>query len=258
MNIKEFSRECPKCYRILFYKTLKIKKTSEKLKKICKKCANSGDKNPNFGKKCSNKTRDKISKANKGKIVSLETRKKQSQALSGSKNPMFGRKGVLCPSYGKTVTDEHKNKLSKLKKGVSITKQHKDNISKGLFGKTHSDDTKKKMRLSKINHIIKKNNSIRPSYNINACKYFENLEKQHGWNGFYATKNKEYFLPTLGYFLDYYEPNFNFCIEYDEPKHYYVNNELKDKDVKRMNEIKNILNCKFFRYNEKLQELNEY
>jgi very-short-patch-repair endonuclease len=74
----------------------------------------------------------------------------------------------------------------------------------------------------------------------------------------FATKNGEFFVSDLGYFVDYYEPNLNIVIEYDEPKHYNVDNSLKKKDLIRMNEIKSKLKCKFYRYNEKLKELKEY
>jgi hypothetical protein len=46
--------------------------------------------------------------------------------------------------------------------------------------------------------------------------------------------------------------------EYDEPHHFNVKNELKDKDIYRMNEIINYLKCKFIRYNEKLKSYTVY
>lgn len=35
----------------------------------------------------------------------------------GDKNPMYGKKGILAPTYGKHLTEEHKRKISLAKKG---------------------------------------------------------------------------------------------------------------------------------------------
>lgn len=51
-----------------------------------------GEKHWNWGKHCSKETSEKISIANKGKKDSAETKKRKSQALSGEKNPMYGKK----------------------------------------------------------------------------------------------------------------------------------------------------------------------
>lgn len=61
----------------------------------------------------------------------------------------------------------------------------------------------------------------------------------------------------MGYWVDYYEPNLNIVIEWDE-KHHYINEELKNKDINRMNEIKEYLKCKFYRYNENKNIIYEY
>ena len=45
---------------------------------------------------------------------------------------------------------------------------------------------------------------------------------------------------------------------YDEPHHYNIYGQLKEKDIKRMIEIKNHLHCRFYRYNEKTKELKEH
>lgn len=40
-------------------------------------------------------------------------------------------------------------------------------------------------------------------------------------------------------------------VEYDEKRHYKANGQLKEKDVRRMNEIINHLKCLFYRYDER-------
>jgi len=71
-----------------------------------------GENNPNFGKSPSEETREKIRLGNKGKHVSVETRQKQSDALRGENNPMFGKTGEKSPSFGKECSEETRNKLS--------------------------------------------------------------------------------------------------------------------------------------------------
>ena len=45
------------------------------------------------------------------------TLKKKSESVKGDKNPMYGKKGILAPAYGKHLTEEHKRKISIAKKG---------------------------------------------------------------------------------------------------------------------------------------------
>ena len=68
-------------------------------------------------------------------------------------------------------------------------------------------------------------------------------------------------LPTdksPGYFVDYYEPQKNIVVEYDETFHYNADWSLKERDIHRQEEIVNYLGCKFFRYNEVLNEMCEF
>lgn len=60
----------------------------------------------------SEQTKDKIRKANIGRIVSDETRKKLSVANSGQNNAMYGMYGDKNHFYGKHHTEETKKRLS--------------------------------------------------------------------------------------------------------------------------------------------------
>lgn len=196
------------------------------------------------GKKQSQETIKKLSELRKGHTTSEETRKKISLANSGEKNGF----------WGKTHSDEYKKRLSEnsdnLRKNahteIAIEKRRKK-----IIGRTTSEETKIKMRISHINRIKNKNGGVCPMHNINACKYFDELSKKMEWNLQHALNGGEFYVSSLGYFVDAYDFNKNIVVEYDEPLHYDRNNNLKNKDVIRQTQIINVLKCKFFRYNEK-------
>lgn len=48
---------------------------------------------------------------------------------SKEKNPMYGKKGVLCPHYGKPKSEEHKQKIKKSLTGMKYTKERCKNMS---------------------------------------------------------------------------------------------------------------------------------
>ena len=73
----------------------------------------------------SEETRRKMSEAQKGKTVSEETKRKMSEAQKGEKHHY----------YGKTLSKEHKNKLSMSLKGENNP----------MYGRTHSKETRKKI-----------------------------------------------------------------------------------------------------------------
>lgn len=78
----------------------------------------SGPLHPNYGKKASDEVRAKLKAAAKLRPpVKKETLLKRSAIFSGSRNPMYGRTGVLSPLYGVKKTEEQRRKLSEAKKG---------------------------------------------------------------------------------------------------------------------------------------------
>lgn len=70
-------------------------KNPEQRKKISKSI--SGNKNHFYGKSHTKETKQLISLKNKGRLL-------------GNKNPMFGKKGNKCPSYGLKRSKETKKK----------------------------------------------------------------------------------------------------------------------------------------------------
>lgn len=78
--------------------------------------------------KLSDETKKKLSEINKGNCHSDETKKKISESLSGEKNHNFGLTGKKNHLWGKHHSEESKKKMSQLAKG-----------------RKHSDETKKKL-----------------------------------------------------------------------------------------------------------------
>jgi hypothetical protein len=84
-------------------------------------------------------------------VVSEETSKKLSEAMSGEGNPCYGRKGPEHPSYGRVVTEETKQKTSKTLKGREVLNTTKVKISESTsgeknhrYGKKDSEEVKQR------------------------------------------------------------------------------------------------------------------
>lgn len=70
--------------------------------------------------------------------ISEETRKKLSEARTGEKNSMYGKKGELSPNYGRKMSEDFCNKISERVSGENHP----------MYGKKHSEETKEKMKAS--------------------------------------------------------------------------------------------------------------
>ncbi len=257
MDKYELTRECPTCGKRLFYTTKKIYTVQKRKNSNCKNCSNAlnAKKRPKQnGRKMPQHVKDALKKGQQTESFKEKLRKN----FYARKIPPHGGKGKDCVNYGRVRSRETREKMSKSKMGKPHSPESRKKISEAQIGRKHTEETKIKQRLSKIKYIEENNGGIRPCHNVKSIEYFTNLELDRGWNGMFAVKNKEFFIKELGYFIDYYEPNLNIVIEYDEKLHYNVDGSLKQKDINRMNSIKNLLKCKFFRYNEKTEELKEY
>jgi hypothetical protein len=228
-----FERSCPKCKIKIIYKTYTGKVSAEKRNVLCNSCYyksirkyQTPDKLVRNCPKC-----NKIIEYNRSKYLCnnrhnyLNAVKLNSwcYVCNGTfRNPMKGNKrlGKDNPNYGKIWNDEQR-KIARINTINSL-------IKKGITGKS-------------VNH------------NPTACKFIDKLNKERGWNLQHALNGGE--AEIIGYRLDGYDKEKNIAFEYDEPRHNYPSR--KQKDVERMNEIKNHLQCKFFRYDEKTKELKE-
>ncbi|MFZ2603078.1 MAG: NUMOD3 domain-containing DNA-binding protein [Candidatus Omnitrophota bacterium] len=159
-----------------------------------------GNKHPNFGKHLSGKTRLKISMANKGKIsprkgirMSEECKRKISLGNKGKtrkghpfpedKRLQFKeeRKGIDNPMYGKHHSEKTRKKMGKSRKGKPcpwVTKALTGKPS-GMLGKKHKPET-----IEKLKGKIAWNKGIP---NINAIG-----EKNYNWKGGISKDKKRY------------------------------------------------------------------
>jgi group I intron endonuclease len=135
--------------------------TPEKLYNICLECVNSsiGIKHSDESKLLMSKNHADYSGENHpnfGKRHSKETIQKMSEAKLGEKHPNFGKHAsketkikMSEAQKGHTLSEKSRKKISDAHKGLSLSADHANAISKGLMGRTHSEETKMKMSDSK-------------------------------------------------------------------------------------------------------------
>lgn len=140
----------------------------------------------------------------RGKVRSLESRNKYSLSKCGNKNPRFGK---VFPK-----SNEHRRKIR-----LSCIRVIQDKLR--LVGKRMS-----------------------PRFNPIACKMIEEYGKQCGYKFQHALNGGEYYIESLGYWVDGYDPEKNVVVEYYENNHWHRKNKKKDLD--RCNEIMHHLGCK--------------
>lgn len=132
-----------------------------------------------LGMICSEKTRQKISEANKGRTFSEETKQKFREAMMGNKYTLGkkhseeSKQKLSAALKGRKLSEEHiqkmrdripseetrqkmseskknmseetKQKMSEAKKGIKLSEEHKQKMSEARKGKTHTEETKQKM-----------------------------------------------------------------------------------------------------------------
>lgn len=108
---------------------------------------------------------------------------------------------------------------------------------------------KRLRRIELINKNLSNGYQISPSFNEKACKFFDELSQKKNIHIQHAMNGGEYYISSLGYWLDGYDIENNVAYEYDE-KHHFINGELKKKDKTRQKEIIKLLKCKFVRFKE--------
>jgi len=95
----------------------------------------------------SEESKEKKRQSNKNRVFTEETRKKLSEKQMGEKNHMYGRVGLLNPSYGIKRSEKTRKKISEIAKKRGPEKNP-------MFGKKHSDETKEKIRIKRLMNKI--------------------------------------------------------------------------------------------------------
>lgn len=111
----------------------------------------------------------------KGRIVTEEEREYRSKLYSGSGNPMYGKRGELAPAYGKVMSKEQKEKISKSHIGIKASEQTKRKLSEirkqmnlvgeknPFYGHHHTQEVKDRLR-----HLAKERMALSENP---FCKY---------------------------------------------------------------------------------------
>ena len=159
------------------------------------------------------------------------------------KNRKGKNKGDYKKRYGEKRAIEICNKLSKIAK-----KDHEINPNSGMKNKQHSDDTRRKQRISAIVRIENANGSCYPNYNPKSIPIIKQKATELGIKDLiHAENGGEYHIKNLGYYVDGYSKSKNIVIEYYETRHH-KNNTTHDE--KRKQEIIDFLGCEFIELKE--------
>jgi hypothetical protein len=150
--MEKYTRECPMCNKVMYHTSKSYRNQSEKLKRVCSSCANSGENNPFYGRKHTDahkkyigsiqhndvykEGRKKVSKKLKGRFVDLNTKEKISNSLKEyyTHTPIATKGKTFEEIYGTDKAVEFKNKLSDISKSwydeYKSTDEYKEWISK--------------------------------------------------------------------------------------------------------------------------------
>lgn len=240
MNEIEFSRKCPSCNVVLYYKDKWYLKDSINKNRKCRKCSKIGY-IPSFIKE--------------GKIsFDVLEKMKKSWFKKGSrpKNADFRKGKTISQIYGENRAKELKIKLSNRRNTDESNIKRRNSCIKSRCGYSNkgrktSDELKKLFRKQMVERLSKTNKNFHPSYNERACEYFDVLSKSTGNTIRHALNGGEFHIKELGYWVDGYDEENNIVYEWDERYHFNKDGILKRKDILRENEIKAFLKCEFVR-----------
>ena len=129
---------------------------------------------------------------------------------------------------------------------------YREKMSVACTGKRHSDKTKEKLRIIKLEQI--KRLGTQHNYNPDACRFIDEFRNRLGYNFKHVMNGGEVMIS--GYLVDGYDKINNIVFEYDEPKHNILCHKKKDR-VREKNIIEAIHPSKFIRYNEQDNTLRD-
>lgn len=180
----------------------------------------------------------------KGKQHTLEQRKKISESVKKTKGNAFEEAGKkrICPScqcdifYKRYIKWWEATKLNRICKSCSNSLKNKGRIHSDEFrkkcsalhtGRKHTEEVKKKLRISKAERFLKLN--IGTSIDAGSQEYFDKMISE----GHKLDINK--YFKDIGYFADAYDYENHIWYEYDTL--YHKTRKQKEKDLIRQNNI---------------------
>ena len=161
-----------------------------------------------------------LHKNNSGRILTKKQKKVISESVKNS------------DKFQNNVRNENRSKLI----SNNNIKNAKNNSNYGMRGKFHKKDSRRKMRISRLNNI-EKTGSI-TQIGKHETQLLDLQEKIDN-----CKIKRQFELRDLGYKVDGYCPETNTIYEVYERKHFQPK-KIK-KDLKRQKEIENYLNCNF-------------
>lgn len=114
------TRPCPLCGQTLTHTRKSNRDIAAINKRPCRSCSakicNSGERNPFFGKRHSQETKDKLAAVDRSYLQDPVRRKKHSEDMAGDKNPMYGRCNyeVWCDKYGEEEARQRQDAVKKV------------------------------------------------------------------------------------------------------------------------------------------------
>lgn len=209
--------KCPKCGKTFTLHLTKHQIKNKNHKTFCTyKCSNSRKQSVESNRK----RRDKLSGKKK------ETKQKLVENTCG----ICGKKFLTLPSK-KTKTCGNKKCISK-----QLSLNRKGKKYEEIFGKEKGAKLRKQRRYNLIKYIKTKCNNITPMLGKHEKEILDKLEIKIRYKII-----RQYYIKNLHYWTDGYCKELNLVIEVDEmPK-------IKEKDIRRENEIKKELKCEFIR-----------
>lgn len=168
------------------------------------------------------------------------------------KNPEYKKKmmenqiiAVQNVEYRKRVSERQKISNNNPKFGMA----GKDSY---WYGKKKTKDVIDKMKKTMVEKYgkLKFDEKFKPNYNPFSCDVFDEISKITGTKIIHAKNSGEFYIKSLGYWVDGYDSANNIVYEWDEIRKFYPNGGLKEKHLIREDKIKSELNCKIIRIQE--------
>lgn len=252
------TKNCKTCNKIIIYKNKCSYRYAIRTNSDCKTCS------ALKRKPKSEEVKQKISKSLCGRKLNDNIKNKISNTLKQKFNtPEYNQKfkiqngGQNNPNFGNRYSKEIKDKISRITKekmqdctlkerlnNIRQSKEYRQKLSNSLKGRFFSKETRKRMREAVVRRVKKYGIHSR-NFNPKACEFIDKWGKENGYNFQHALNGGE--ISIIGYLVDGYDKDKNIVIEIDEKRHFDINGNLKEKDIKRQKEIEKYLNCKFIR-----------